>query len=85
MMGDDASEQSLNDSQLEIPKSRYEIIPEVNDFGTMYLLFDQALVSLSSGSILFFKIDEETGLWTRYEKFENMRGQIFFIKGNQRI
>jgi hypothetical protein len=30
----------------------------------MYLLFDQALVSVSSGSILFFKIHEETGLWT---------------------
>ena len=34
-----------------------------NDLGTMYLLFDQALITRSSSSILFFKIDEETGLW----------------------
>lgn len=51
----------------------------------MYLLFDQALVTVSSGSIIFFKIDEETGLWTEYCKKENMRGQIYFIKGNVRI
>jgi hypothetical protein len=51
----------------------------------MYLLFDQALVTRSSSSILFFKIDSETGLWTQYMKFDNMRGQIYFIKGNVRI
>lgn len=55
------------------------------DLGPMYLLFDQALVTVSSGSILFFKIDEESGLWTQYCKKENMRGQIYFIKGNIRI
>ena len=51
----------------------------------MYLLFDKALVTRSSNSILFFKIDEETGLWTQYEEFNNMRGQIYFIRGNVRI
>ena len=56
-----------------------------NDMGSMYLLFDQALVTRSSSSILFFKIDPETKLWTEYEKFDNMRGQIYFIKGNIRI
>ena len=55
------------------------------DMGQMYLLFDQALVTRSSGSILFFKIDEETGEWTEYECFDDMRGQIFFIRGNVRI
>ena len=45
-----------------------------NDLGTMYLLFDQALIVRSSSSILFFKIDEETGLWKQYHKFDNMRG-----------
>jgi len=45
-----------------------------NDLGTMYLLFDQALVTRSSSSILFFKIDEETQLWKQYHKFEKMRG-----------
>ena len=30
------------------------------DFGSMYLLFDKALIVRSSSSILFFKIDEET-------------------------
>jgi len=51
----------------------------------MYLVYDKALVVRSSSSILFFKIDEETGLWTQYHKFENMRGQIYYIKGNIRI
>lgn len=55
------------------------------DLGTMYLLFDQALVTRSSSSILFFKIDPETGNWTQYHKFEKMRGQIYFIRGNVRI
>ena len=55
------------------------------DLGSMYLLFDQALVTRSSSSILFFKIDEETKLWKQYHKFENMRGQIYFIRGNIRI
>ena len=51
----------------------------------MYLLFDQALVTRSSSSILFFKIDPETGDWTQYHKFEKMRGKIYFIRGNVRI
>lgn len=51
----------------------------------MYLLFDQALVVRSSSSILFFKKDEETDKWMQYEKFDNMRGQIYFIRGNVRI
>ena len=51
----------------------------------MYLLFDKALVTRSSNSILFFKIDEETGLWMKYKEFDNMRGQIYFIRGNVRI
>ena len=55
------------------------------DLGNMYLLFDKALVTRSSSSILFFKIDPETGLWTQYQKFPHMRGQIYFIRGNVRI
>jgi hypothetical protein len=51
----------------------------------MYLLFDEALVTRSSSSILFFKIDPETGLWKQYHRFDNMRGQIYFIRGNIRI
>jgi hypothetical protein len=34
------------------------------DLGNMYLLYEEALVTRSSNSILFFKIDKETGLWT---------------------
>jgi hypothetical protein len=30
------------------------------DFGSMFLLFDQALIVRSSSSIMFFKIDPET-------------------------
>jgi hypothetical protein len=55
------------------------------DLGTMYLLYDQALVVRSSSSILFFKIDKDTGLWKKYHSFEKMRGQIYFIRGNVRI
>ena len=53
--------------------------------GDMYLLFDEALVTRSSSSILFFKIHPETGLWTLYHTKEEMSGQIFFIRGNIRI
>ena len=56
-----------------------------SDLGSMYLIFDKALIARSSNSILFFKIDEETGLWTQYHQIDKMRGQIFFIKGNIRF
>jgi len=42
----------------------------------MFLLREEALVTVSSSSILFFKIDQETGLWVQYEKLKNIRGQI---------
>jgi len=51
----------------------------------MYLLFDEALITRSSSSILFFKKHHETGLWDQYHNFDEMRGQIFFIRGNVRI
>ena len=56
-----------------------------SELGPMYLLFDQALVTQSSGSIIFFKIDPETGMFTEYTRLTGMRGQIYFIKGNKRI
>tara|TARA_B110000285_G_C15078108_1_gene591907 strand:+ start:162 stop:1631 length:1470 start_codon:yes stop_codon:yes gene_type:complete len=56
-----------------------------DDLGTMYLLFDQALVTRSSSSILFFKIDEETGEWKKFHTLPKTRGQIYFIRGNIRI
>jgi hypothetical protein len=43
-------------------ESSWERIIEA-DLGAMYLLFDAALVTRSSSSILFFQIDPETGLW----------------------
>jgi len=55
------------------------------DLGSMYLLFDEALVVRSSSSILFFKKDKESKLWKEYTRIDNMRGSIFFIKGNVRI
>ena len=63
---------------------KFEQLP-LNDMGTMYLLFEKALVVRSSSTILFFKIDEETGLWKEYHRIPNMRGEIYFIKGNMRI
>ena len=65
-------------------ETKFEKITDA-DLGTMYLLFDEALVVRSSSSILFFKIDPETMLWKQYHKLENKRGQIYFIKGNVRI
>jgi hypothetical protein len=52
-----------------------------SDLGTMYLVFDKApkpkgqcLVVRSSNSILFFKINPETGLWEEYHRIDEMRG-----------
>jgi len=43
------------------PKScRCEKITDA-DLGSMYLLFDKALIVRSSSSVLFFKQSEETG------------------------
>ena len=55
------------------------------DFGSMFLLFDKALIVRSSSSIMFFKIDDETKQWVNYHTLAKMRGDIFFIKGNIRF
>lgn len=58
------------------------------DLGQMYLVYNNALVARSSGDILFFKIfkNEETGerKWDLYHSIE-IRGLIYYIKGNVRI
>ena len=64
---------------------KLERITHEAELGPMYLLYDQALVTQSSGNIVFYKKDEETGLWTEYHRLPKMRGQIYFIKGNKRI
>ena len=46
-------------------ESRFEQLTD-SDLGSMYLLFEQALVARSSSSILFFKISRDTGLWKQY-------------------
>lgn len=53
----------------------------------MYLIYDSALIARSSSDILFFKIEkDEDGVreWKQY-KILNIRGFIFYIKGNVRI
>lgn len=60
------------------------------DMGSMFLLFDEALITRSSSSILFFKLkqldkDDPHKAWTLYHTIEDMRGDIFFIRGNIRI
>lgn len=67
-----------------ISECKFEQLP-VNDMGSMYLLFEKALIVRSSSSMLFFKVNEETGLWKEYHRINNMRGEIYFIKGNVRI
>lgn len=58
------------------------------DLGQMFLIYNTALVARSSSDILFFKIevDEETEerKWQQYEMLE-VRGLIYYIKGNVRI
>ena len=58
---------------------------DTSELGPMYLIFDQILVTQSSGSVFFFKIDPETKQWTQYYKIPKVRGQIYYIKGNFRI
>lgn len=55
----------------------------------MYLVNNKALIARSSSKVLFFKIfkDEEDPNkkeWKQYNELE-VRGFIYFIKGNKRI
>ena len=64
----------------------------------MYLVYDKALIARSSGDIVFFKIEEvedpaagrnkkdapKLRLWKQYQEIE-VRGLIYYIKGNVRI
>lgn len=54
------------------------------DLGQMYLVYEKILVVRSSSSYLFLKRDEK-GMWQEYDRIDNMRGNLFFIKGNFRI
>ena len=58
------------------------------DLGDMYLINNKALVARCSSQILFFKlqIDPFTGeqTWINYYTL-NIRGFVYFIKGNKRI
>jgi hypothetical protein len=59
----------------------------------MYLVNNKALIARSSSKIVFFKIFEEEDendsskivkSWKQYKQL-NIRGFIYFIKGNKRI
>ena len=55
----------------------------------MYLVNNKALIARSSSKVLFFKIfkdeeDESKKEWKQYRELE-VRGFIYFIKGNKRI
>ena len=54
------------------------------DLGQMILIYEKILVVRSSSSYLFFKRDEK-GMWQEYDRLENKRGNLYFIKGNYRI
>lgn len=67
------------------------------DLGDMYCAFDKALIVRSSSNFLIFKkeqIEEESEdgdgstlvwRWVQIFKLKNMRGNIFFMRGNQRF
>ena len=63
------------------------------DLGQMYLINNKALIARSSSKIVFFKIVEEEDendptkmnkFWKQYNQLD-VRGFIYFIKGNKRI
>ena len=67
---------------------KYEKMTDV-DLGQMYLINNKALIARSSSKVLFFKIfededDPDIKLWKKYNELE-VRGFIYFIKGNKRI
>lgn len=58
------------------------------DLGTMYMINNKALVARCSSQILFFKkITDEFTNETRWVKYHDLqlRGFLYFIKGNKRI
>ena len=58
------------------------------DLGTMYLINNKALVVRASSQILFFKqvINpfSKNRYWEQYDSLD-IRGFIFFIRGNERL
>lgn len=56
---------------------KYEKVTD-SDLGNMYLIFDKALITRSSSSILFFKKiydeDGETVRWRQYHELDDTRG-----------
>ena len=59
----------------------------------MFLIFNEALLVRASNAMLFFKKkacddesdDDDLGHWEEYHRIDNMRGTIYFIRGNIRF
>ena len=84
---------SRNDLDNKGPKTKLDVykIEQMTDkdLGQMFLINNKALIARSSSTILFFKImadeeDPEQKKWTQYYSL-NIRGFLYFIKGNIRI
>jgi len=58
------------------------------DLGDMYMIYDKAIIARCSDLILFFKLEYDPVTkeksWTNYHT-EEIRGFVYFIKGNKRI
>lgn len=72
-------------------KARVEKITNA-DLGQMVLVYEKALISRSSNSMIFFKKEklptddeDEPAKWRQYAKLDDKRGTLFFIRGNIRI
>ena len=67
---------------------RFEKITDM-ELGQMEMIFDEALVCRSSSKILFFKQVWDYGTdqyqWSLYHSIKNIRGFVYFIRGNVRI
>ena len=61
------------------------------DLGQMVLVYERALISRSSNSMIFFKKCKDDkdpdapAIWRQYCTLDNKRGTLFFIRGNIRI
>ena len=77
------------DSPINKDKPKYYMAQMIDkDLGHMYLVHDKALVARSSSQVLFFKLVSDPVTkeksWVNYHVLD-IRGMIYFIKGNKRI
>jgi hypothetical protein len=79
----------------DVSNNRLEKILFKNEFamevGQIYMIYGKCLLVQSSRGMIFFQIEKTDkdslmyGKWAQYDIIEDLRGQIFHIKGNIRV